>query len=171
MIKILGAVFILLASTWTGFEIARHLTERPRQLRHLRTALQSLEAEIMYGHVPLNDAAMNLAKQMPKPLSWFFEGFSKKLTTGNTSVKEAWEECLQEVWRFTAFKQGEYEILKQFGETLGQHDRVSQQKHIILAITHLEREEQDAREKQARYEKMIKSLGFLSGLLLIILLM
>ncbi len=171
MMKILGAIFILVACTWSGFEIARHLNERPRQLRYLRNALQSLEAEIMYGHIPLDEAASHLSKQLPKPLSWFFDVFSRKLKQGETIVKQAWEESMKEIWKLTAFKQGEYEILRQFGETLGQSDRASQQKHIILALTHLEREENDAREKQAKYEKMIKSLGFLSGLLLIILLM
>ncbi|WP_204524712.1 stage III sporulation protein SpoIIIAB [Litchfieldia alkalitelluris] len=169
--KILGAIFILAASTWIGFEISKHLNERPRQLRYLRTALKSLEAEIMYGHIPLDEAASNLSRQVPKPLSWFFDVFSKKLRSGELMVRTAWEDSMNDIWKLTAFKQGEYEILKQFGETLGQSDRVSQQKHILLALTHLEREEYDAREKQAKYEKMIKSLGFLSGLLLIILLM
>jgi stage III sporulation protein AB len=154
MIKLIGAVFIIVATTWTGFEASRHLTERPRQLRQLKSALQSLEAEIMYGHTPLHEAARRLASQLSKPLSWFFESFSKKLTNSETTVKDAWEESLQE-----------------FGETLGRHDRFSQQKQIRLALTHLEREEADAHEKQARYEKMMKSLGFLSGLLLVILLM
>ena len=57
MIKIIGAILIILATTWTGFEASRHLSERPRQLRLLKSALQSLEAEIMYGHTPLHTAA------------------------------------------------------------------------------------------------------------------
>ncbi len=60
---------------------------------------------------------------------------------------------------------------KQFGETLGQHDRESQQKHIRLCITHLEREEEEAKALQPQYEKMIKSLGVLAGLLIVILLL
>lgn len=170
MVKIIGAIMIILATTWTGFEASRHLSERPRQLRLLKSALQSLEAEIMYGHTPLHEASRKLAAQLSKPLSWFFEAFSKKLTESETTVKSAWEESLSEVWKFTAFKQGEFEIMKQFGETLGRHDRHSQQKQILLTITHLEREESDACEKQMKYEKMVKSIGFLSGLLLIILL-
>ena len=39
MIKIVGAILILFATTWTGFEVAKQLTERPRQLRILKTAL------------------------------------------------------------------------------------------------------------------------------------
>lgn len=171
MMKLIGAVFIIVATTWTGFEASRHLNERPRQLRQLKSALQSLEAEIMYGHTPLSEAARRLSTQLAKPLSTFFDTFAKKLTNSETMVKDAWEQSLKEIWKMTAFKQGEFEIMKQFGETLGRHDRVSQQKQIILTLTHLEREEADAYEKQAKYEKMVKSLGFLSGLLLIILLM
>jgi stage III sporulation protein AB len=170
MVKLIGAIFIILATTWTGFEAAKHLSERPRQLRQLRSALQSLEAEIMYGHTPLHEAARRLAAQLSNPLSSFFEGFAKKLTDTETTVKDAWEDSLKEVWKQTAFKQGEFEIMKQFGETLGRHDRISQQKHIMLTLSHLEREEADAVDKQAKYEKMVKSLGFFSGLLLIILL-
>lgn len=171
MVKLLGALFIILATTWTGFEASKHLSERPRQLRQLKVALQSLEAEIMYGHLPLYDACTNIAKQLKKPLSWFFEDFAKRLKNGEANVRKAWHDSLLDVKRFTAFKQGEIEVLQQFGETLGQHDRTSQQKHIMLALTHLDREENDARDKQAKYEKMIKSLGFLSGLLLVVLLM
>lgn len=170
MVKLIGAIFIILATTWTGFEAAKHLSERPRQLRQLRSALQSLEAEIMYGHTPLHEAARRLAAQLSKPLSSFFDGFAKKLTDTETTVKDAWEDSLKEVWKQTAFKQGEFEIMKQFGETLGRHDRFSQQKHIMLTLSHLEREEADAIDKQVKYEKMVKSLGFFSGLLLIILL-
>jgi stage III sporulation protein AB len=167
----MGAIFIIIATTWAGFEAAKHLSARTRQLRQLKVALQSLEAEIMYGHTSLIVASQNISKQLPNPLSQLFETFATKLIKGHTSVKGAWEESLEDVWRFTAFKQGEYEVLKQFGETLGQHDRISQQKHIKLALSHLEREEADAIDRQNRYERMMKSLGVLTGLLLIILLM
>ncbi|WML45255.1 stage III sporulation protein SpoIIIAB [Neobacillus sp. PS3-40] len=170
MIKLIGAVFIIVATTWTGFEASRHYSERPKQLRLLKSALQSLEAEIMYGHTPLHEASRRLSDQLSKPLSRLFETFADKLTNSETTVKDAWEASLKEVWKLTALKQGEFEVMKQFGETLGRHDRYSQQKQIMLTLSHLEREEADAIDKQATYEKMVKSLGFLSGLLLIILL-
>jgi stage III sporulation protein AB len=169
MIKLIGAIFILAATTWTGFEASRNLSERPKQLRQLKSALQSLEAEIMYGHTPLLEAARRLTAQLTKPLSHFFQEFATKLTASDTTVRDAWEDSLKEVWKKTAFKREEYEIMKQFGETLGRHDRHSQQKQIMLTLTHLEREEAEARESQAKYEKMVKSLGFLSGVLLIII--
>ncbi|GMB07676.1 stage III sporulation protein AB [Thermolongibacillus altinsuensis] len=169
--KWIGALFILLATTWSGFEAARFLSQRPRQLRQLKIALQSLEAEIMYGHTPLSDASLHLSRQLSCPLSWLFETFAKKLQTGTISAKQAWEESLTEIWKMTALKTGEFEIMKQFGETLGQYDQQTQQKQIRLTLAHLEREESEALENQRRYEKMVKSLGFLTGLLIILLLM
>jgi stage III sporulation protein AB len=53
MIKIIGAICIIIATSWIGFEASKALTERTRQIRILKSALQSLEAEIMYGHAPL----------------------------------------------------------------------------------------------------------------------
>ena len=170
MIKLIGAVFIIAATTWTGFEASRHYSERPKQLRLLKSALQSLEAEIMYGHTPLHEASRRLADQLSKPLSRLFENFADKLTNSETTVKDAWEASLKDVWKLTALKQGEFEVMKQFGETLGRHHRITHLKHIMLTLTHLEREEADAVQAQVSYEKMVKSLGFLSGLLLIILL-
>jgi stage III sporulation protein AB len=168
--KWIGAVFILCATTWAGFEWARKLSERPRQLRQLKVALQSLEAEIVYGLTPLHEASAHLATQLTKPLSWFFYKFAKRLDKADTTASQAWDESLEEIWPLTSFRQGELEIMHQFGSTLGRHDREQQQKQIRLALAHLEREETEALEAQHKYEKMIKSLGFLCGLLLIILL-
>ncbi|BDG44279.1 stage III sporulation protein SpoIIIAB [Saccharococcus caldoxylosilyticus] len=168
--KLIGAMLILLTTTWFGFEAARMLKERPRQLRQLKAALKVLEAEIMYAHTPLSEAALHISKQISLPLSKLFEQFAAKLQKGETSVQQAWEESLQTVWSSTALKQGELEIMRQFGDTLGQYDRLTQQKQITLALVHLERQEAEALERQARYEKMAKSLGILTGLLLVILL-
>lgn len=171
MIKIIGAILIIVSTSYAGFELSKVLSQRPKQLRALKSALQSLDAEIMYGHTPLHEASRRLSEQLTEPLSSFFKDFRDHLLSEDTTVKDAWISSLNKTWKNTAMKNTELEIMKQFGETLGRHDRHSQQKQIILTLTHLEREEQEARENQRKYEKMIKSLGFLSGILIVILLM
>jgi stage III sporulation protein AB len=166
----IGAVLIIFATTWTGFEWAKKLNERPRQLRQLKVALQALEAEIVYGLTPLDEACYHLSTQLTKPLNGFFEEFSDRLKEAETSASEAWVDSLDNIWPYTALKNGELEILRQFGTTLGRHDREQQQKQIRLALAHLEREESEAIDNQTRYEKMVKSLGFLSGILIVVLL-
>lgn len=88
MVKIFGAVLIVAVSTFFGFSYAKRYSERPRQLRLLKAALQSLEAEIMYGHTPLSEAAERLVKQMPKPLNWIFQSFSKRLEDGSKQLEK-----------------------------------------------------------------------------------
>ncbi|MFS0643976.1 stage III sporulation protein SpoIIIAB [Siminovitchia sp. 179-K 8D1 HS] len=171
MFKLIGAVLIICATTWAGMEASNHFIRRTKQLRIVRESLQALDAEIMYNHTPLLEASRKLAAQLPHPVGTFFKTFSDRLKEPEVTVKNAWQESLTEIWGQTDMKQSEYEILVQFGENLGKHDRFTQQKQILLTLTHLEREESDAREKQKQYEKLMKSLGFLSGLLFIILLL
>lgn len=171
MLKLIGAVFIVLSTTWMGYEYSKTYSERTKQIRQLMYALQSLEAEIMYGLSPLNIASARIATQTPDPVSTLFAGFSDRLMKGEDTASKAWEESLACIKHKTSLKQSEIEVLKQFGETLGLHDRESQQKHIRLTLTHLEAEEKEAGIVQGKYEKMVRSLGFLTGLLLILILM
>jgi len=167
--KWIGALLLLCATTWGGYEFARRLNNRPKQIRELKNALQVLEAEILFGQAPIKEACEKVANQVPAPLSWFFKEFSEQLDQGGSSLYEVWEDRLQQYWPMSALGDGEKEVMRQFGQTLGQHDFTGQQKHIRLALSHLERELEDAREQQQRYSKMVKSLGFLTGLLLILL--
>ncbi|MFC7394244.1 stage III sporulation protein SpoIIIAB [Scopulibacillus cellulosilyticus] len=171
MIKIIGAVIIITSTTGIGMLVSRRFSERPRQLRQLRSALQSLEAEIMYGLTPVREAASHLSTQLPKPLSLFFKQLEAKLSEEAVTLQSAWEETLESFWEQTALQKSEKEIMYQFGATLGKHDSENERKQIRLALAHLEREENEARQAQGKYEKMSKSLGLLAGLLIVLLLL
>ncbi|WP_186578094.1 stage III sporulation protein SpoIIIAB [Aquibacillus kalidii] len=168
--KWIGALLLLSATTWVGFELARKLNDRPKQIRQLKSALQILEAEILYSQAPIIEACYNVSKQLPHPVSWFFKVVSEDLKVKTDSLYEIWKKNIDAFWPLVALGENEKEILRQFGRTLGQHDFVQQQKHIQLALTHLERELEEAQDYQYRYSKMVKSLGFLTGLLVVILL-
>lgn len=171
MIKLLGAIMIIFVTTMIGIEFAKKYSNRTKNLRLFKFALQSLNAEIMYGHIPLGVATARISKQLNEPLKHFFYMFSNRIQNENKSVSEIWKESLDEIKEIAALKNTEYEVLIQFGETLGQHDRESQQKHIILAINHLEKEEIEAKDNQLKYERMVRSLGFLSGVLIVLILL
>ena len=171
MIKILGAVLIVIATSLIGFEVSKKLIARPKHIRDLLAALRILDVEIMYGHSPLKEAVLIVAKQIPAPVSTLFKEFANRLGSANQSVLSAWKDSLEVVNKHSELQQKELEILHQFGETLGKHDRETQQKQIQLALVHLEREEAEALDKQKKYDKMARSLGFFSGLLIAILLM
>ncbi|WP_238544592.1 stage III sporulation protein SpoIIIAB [Geomicrobium sp. JCM 19037] len=164
----IGALVVLISMTVGGFEWSRRLTLRSKQIRELTTALQMFEAEVMFGHTPLKDVTTKLSATLSKPVARIFSEFAARLTAGNIEAKTAWEESLNKHWAETSMKEKEKEALLQFGQTLGQHGRFEQQKYIQLTLAHLKAEEIDARDEQQKYERMAKSLGFLGGLLAII---
>lgn len=82
-----------------GFEFAKRYSDRPKQIRQLRFALQSLEAEIMYGQTPLARAADQIASQVGPPVNRLFEQFAEKLNVGTFSARHAWNESLEDVWK------------------------------------------------------------------------
>ncbi|MFC7370439.1 stage III sporulation protein SpoIIIAB [Fictibacillus iocasae] len=166
-----GACFVIMACTLFGFERAARTRNRLQQLRNLKVSLMSLEAEIVYALMPLDEAFYHLSGQVEGALSRFFLSVSEKMKQGQRTVDSIWIEEVEVLAREADFEKKETEILKQFGLTLGRHDRDNQQRQIQLALTHLSREEQEARDMAERYEKMYKSVGFLAGLLIVILLL
>lgn len=129
-----------------------------------------LEAEILYSQLPLHDAFISIAKQIPNPCATFFRNVSMKMLEINSYFENVWEEQVKNYMDQSSLGSNEQEILLQFGRTLGQHDFTQQQKHIQLTIKHLERELEEARDEQDKYGKMAKNLGFLTGLFIVLLL-
>lgn len=166
----IGALILLSASTWIGFEIASQLNNRPKEIRQLKSALQIVEAEIVYSQAPLEEAFFVVAKQIPQPVSSFFEAISKDLQMRSVDFPASWDYRLGNFFSEVSLGDYEKEIMHQFGQTLGQHDITQQTKHIQLAFTHLDRALEEALDNQQRYGKMVKSLGFLAGLFIVLLL-
>ncbi|WP_284140369.1 MULTISPECIES: stage III sporulation protein SpoIIIAB [unclassified Virgibacillus] len=168
--KWIGALLLISTTTWAGLEWSKKLDKRPKHIRQLINALQILEAEILYSQLPLKDAFKLMARQLPAPVCSFFNRLAMQLSKIDAELEVAWEDSVKELMLISSLGENDKEILLQFGRTLGQHDFTQQQKQIHLTITHLERELEDARDNQFKYSKMVKTLGFLAGLFIIILL-
>ncbi|GAB3052150.1 stage III sporulation protein SpoIIIAB [Virgibacillus ainsalahensis] len=167
--KWIGALLFIGTTTWAGFDWSQRLSKRPKHIRQLKNALQILEAEMVYSQLPLQDAFTVIAKQIPQPMKSFFRKLSTSMREEDDQLANLWNKNVDELLKESCLELNEGEILKQFGQTLGQHDFSQQQKHIQLTVTHLERELEEARDNQYKYSKMAKSLGLLSGLFIVLL--
>ncbi|MFC3768279.1 stage III sporulation protein SpoIIIAB [Paenibacillus sp. GCM10012303] len=170
MVKLLGAVLILAAATLYGFARASVYARRPRQIRQLIHALQRLETEMTYGFTPLPEALLRIADQLEPQIAALFRSAAEPLSTqSGITAGESFRDALNVCWKQTALSSNEREILSQMSYTLGISDRTDQAKHLRLAVTLLQAEEQNAWDEQRRYEKMWKSLGVLAGAFVVIL--
>ena len=168
MLKLIGAVLILISTTMTGFRIARRYAERPRQIRQLRQALSLLETDIAYGSRTLTEAFRWIGKREREPVASLFSSCVRYLETlDGASTYQCWKKAVEETWPHTAMGVPEREVMIDFGKTLGLSDRQDQLQHLRMAVANLKVEEDHARDEQVRYEKMCKTLGFLAGALLV----
>lgn len=169
MLKLVGALLLVIASSAIGISISNRFAKRPKHIRQLQSALQLLEAEITYSQTPLQLAFMRIAVQLPDPIKEFFQVLSEQMNK-EADFFSLWNQQVEELASSASFKKNEIEILKQFGNSLGRHDLIHQQKQIRLALTHLHRELEEAREEHSKYTKLAKSLGVLVGVFLALLL-
>ena len=170
VLKLLGAVLVLLSGTLAGFYQARQFASRPRQIRELILSLQRLETEISYGYTPLPEALARIGDGLKDPLGALFRDAASRMSPEHaTTAQDSIRSALQTHWKQTSMKRAERDILEQLGGVLGTSDRQDQLKHISLAAGQLKLEETAAREDQAKYEKMSKSLGLLLGALIVIM--
>ncbi|HZG58063.1 stage III sporulation protein SpoIIIAB [Paenibacillus sp.] len=171
MLKWIGATMILAAGTAYGFAQASRYARRPKELRSLAAALGTLESEVVYGLSPLPAAMARVSTATQRPIAFLFEEASSRLRDSRSekTAGECWAEAIEAVWPRTALGAPEKATLLALSATLGATDRNDQAKHLRLAVAQLAAEEETAREEQARYGKMWRSLGALTAALIVIL--
>jgi stage III sporulation protein AB len=170
MIKVVGAGLIIGSCTLIGFRIARDFRERPRQLRSLLHSLRLLQSEIEYSVTPLPQALAEVAKRSQPPVDVVFQKAAEAIAQGDASVAEALEAGIQACQDRAALRTQDFDVLREFGKTLGVSDRIHQTQHFAVAISHLSGLEKEARESQLRHERLWQYVGVLTGLLLVVLL-
>lgn len=168
--KWLGSLLLISMTTWIGFDIGKKYSNRPKQIRQFILSLQMLEAEMGYSQLTLQQTFQNISKKTMHPINLFYERLANELSGVVTDFVSIWDDELSIMTRTSALKKNEQEIMRQFGQSLGSHTFMEQQKHIQLTIHHLQRELDEAIDQQKKYGKMMKSLGLLIGFFIVILL-
>jgi|SRR5690625_4705202 len=170
MLKLIGAMLVLVSGAMIGLYQANRLSDRPRQIRHLLRALQRLETEIGYGLTPLPEALQKMARTSPPPTRLIWEEIATQMDqTSGESTMEIWSTTTEKYWRRTCMSKAEKEVLMQLGHVVGISDRTDQLKHVQLAKEQLQAEEEEAIEERDRYSKMWRTLGVLGGAFVVIL--
>ncbi|NGQ94719.1 stage III sporulation protein AB [Brevibacillus sp. SYP-B805] len=172
MVKLIGSAIILFSATMVGWQVGKLYAMRPVQLRTLLIALQMLETEIVYGSTPLHRAFVKIGRRMAKEIGGIFLTAAELMGTAEAlSTQVCWQTAVEQHWSQTVLRKEEKDVLLNLGYVLGSSDRHDQQKHLRLTMTHLRGLEEEARLEQGKYENMYKSLGFLGGLLVVILML
>jgi len=169
MIKLIAIIMVLSSTTYIGFFYAKRFRDRPIQLKQLQLSLQMLETEIVYNSIPLFEAFNIIASRLPNTIGKFYTIASNYLQQEDYTVHFAIKKSLEELEHELALKETDRDLLLNLSTILGNSDRNDQTKHLQLINKSLDLLINEAKNEQEKNEKMVKQLGFLLGLLIVIL--
>jgi stage III sporulation protein AB len=171
LLKLTGSLMVIAASCFLGFFLSKDLSKRPSELRTLQGLLQMLENEMCFLSNLLADSFDKIIKSSDSIVTVFFKDTINYLKTNEgLNASKAWELAVRSNINRTSLKKEDEEIIVSFGKLLGASDLEGQVKNIRLTLNQLKMQEQKAEESKKKNESMYKSLGILSGLAIVIIL-
>ena len=146
--------------------MSKKYSNRVRDLKEIRKALNFFEEKIKFTYEPIPDVFEEISKKMSENIGEIFSKASKKME--NTSAGEAWEEAVNN--SNTSFTKEDIEILKGLAKMLGRTDIDGQVSEIRLTNKFIDVQIKDAENEKAKNEKLYKTLGATVGLAIVIVL-
>jgi len=169
MVKFIGAVMIIIACAWAGFEASAKLKARETLLCDLGRAFLALKREITYNSALLSQA-LNTASVSAGSARELFLKASEELSLGKGfSAYHAWENALNDFADNSVLKKEDYDLLHSFGEGLGISDASEQANRIDIWLIRLTEAESAAAVEFSTMGKVWRNLGWSGGLILVLM--
>lgn len=170
MIKLFGALLILVSGSSIGWIFGSIYINRVKELKELQLALNILDTEICYGRTILPEALRAAVDVLSSPLSNIFteaaEIFNK---SKNQHFFEIWQVVIEKYHKKSYLNREDFEILYYWGRQIGISTMENQIKINKLTIKRLEQHEDMARDIASRRVKPVRYAGVLLSLMVIIL--
>ncbi len=164
MLKLIGAMLIIAAGGAWGFLESDKLRRRVQRLEQILFALKLLENEIVYGKRDIKSALYSIGKnQGLKFLIYAAENVEKAGI--KVALSEAVRKCENDILGT------DKNILEILWENLGMTDSGSQIKAIRHVIGLMEEAKISAESEYAKTGRLKRSMGFLGGIFVVILLL
>lgn len=158
MLKLTGAVMIILAGSLVGYFKSLKLKTRWESLKKIIYSLHIMENEISYGRSSMD----KILEKIRVMNGLGFDVENKK------SSEDAFLSAINK--DELALSKGDEELMRSFSKTLGKTDARVQLKNIKNTVKSLEIMEKDAKLEYEKYGKMYRNMGMLLGLAAVILL-
>ncbi|MBC8059250.1 MAG: stage III sporulation protein SpoAB [Clostridiaceae bacterium] len=170
MLKLIGCILILSASTTAGFLYSDNFKNRVSQLNEIQRCLHQLQNEILFTYTPLTESFLSVSTKSKYPVKHIFESASDSLITNKAnSVYEAMKSAIDNNINKFNIKNEDIEILLDLSKSLGESDIEGQKSVFNLTIENIKKQINEADEIMKKNVKLFRYLGFTIGAMLVIL--
>ncbi len=167
MLKIIGAIIIVICGTALGITSSNNLSSRVDFLENFLKFIVFTEKEITYS----TDSLSNIISKFDSN-----GNFKKFLTICQNELKndasffDSWSSAIGEVSKNLKLSERDITIVKNFGQSLGTSDIESQSIHCQLHKNLINDEISDAREVKKNKSKLYVTLGICGSITLVLIL-
>ena len=146
--------------------MSKKFSNRLRDLKEMRKALNFFEEKIKFTYEPIQDVFEEISHKVKENIGEIFHNSSKAME--NESAGESWENAVEN--SNNNFTKEDKDIIKGLAKMLGKTDIDGQVSEIKLTCKFLDVQIKDAENEKLKNEKLYKTLGATIGLALVIIL-
>ncbi len=170
-IKMIFNSLILILSSIIGFSLGNIYSKRAKNLLDLQYCIRVLQSEIINGNIPLPEALENVSIKGRGGISKLFKEIKDDLVNEKREDIYYSFSLQKELLRTKyAFNSQDIEIFLYLGKILGKTNSKDQDKNMTFIINQLEDHYNEANEDKSKNTKLYRTLGFLIGLGVVIIL-
>lgn len=170
MVKLIGAVMVLVSAYAIGSLLALQIKEQERWLKEIKTTLFLLQGELDYRQVPLPEAVKIVGKRHGGKLSAFFRELGEEMQKKEEgSLKEIWRHQAEIMGKDCPLSAEQKEEFAELGVCFTESDKETRKKALDFYLQRLEEDIVKIRENGADKAYLCRTLGMMGGILILIL--
>ena len=166
LIKYIFLGLILIGTSYVGVLMSKKYSNRLRDLKEMRKALNFFEEKIKFTYEPIPDVFEEISGKVKENIGEIFNTSSNLMQS--KSAGEAWEFAVDN--SNNNFTKEDKDIIKGLAKMLGKTDIDGQVSEIRLTNKFIDVQIKDAEKEKIKNEKLYKTLGATVGLALVIIL-
>ena len=166
-LKFLIWSLLLLITSWIGIILSKKYSNRVKELRQLKSALNIIENKIKFTYEPIPEIFKEISRKFKGSVGQIFKKSYENMIL--TDAGTAWENGIE--LTSSNLKQEDKEALKGLGKLLGKTDVEGQVSQLSLINEFLKVQLENAEQEQQKGEKLYKKLGAISGLMIVVALL
>ena len=170
MIKMVGAILVLVSAYAIGCLLALQVKEQERWLKDIKTALFLLLGELEYRQLPMAEAFEVIGQRHGGKLTVFFRASGEELKKKEgRSLKEIWQQLAEAALKESPLTKEQKEEFAELGIYFMEADKETRRNSLEFYMSRLEEDIVKLRDKGADKAYLCRTLGMLGGIFLLIL--
>ena len=166
IIKTILCTLIITTSSSLGIMLSKKYIDRVDELKAFKSALNMLKTKIRYTYAPLTDIFTDISKSLRGNVSVLFQNACEQIEAKGATDGFC---AAIEMTRLNVSKEDKL-VMKNLSKLLGKTDAEGQINEIELTESFLESQIETAEIEREKNAKLYKTLGVISGVGLVIIL-